>query len=859
MNTFYGVWSPALGVLPSVTDLDFAAYYITESGALNGTTYTKDHWLVYICESRGTLSERSYWRITDGIVCFNPDKHTNVPDAGWYTKVRLDNAGNIVAGGDIEYDDLPQEVYKKLEAITDDNLNKLIAKQLSTIFTNNTLNPIQFKFDPATGKISANLKLDEETISINEFGQLCAVGLPEGEASESGSGSGTINVDLSAITSEITQLKNRLNTVEESIIKIKPLPGDGIKVEVTKGGSVISVDIDENSLGFDREGRLCVNPDILSDYLNGEGGDCANHQHTASQIKDLEEFVKNIINNVSLYQTLVQNLSNLIDEETIIINKNGQLEAIATNVQKHQHKMADITDLNPEIADVWATNQRLHKSNDNQDFNSGAVMMSSLTVGEVLIAFNQLLKDYKDAIDNIDDRVGTIEPTEPECLDLIDIKNKAEEIEVLDVTSLKKTYASNKILVGTDGIVFYNGCRVEAYIDDSLVETLNCYDDGDTTFGEGKRGNFNITYFGEAYPKFKSFHGYYKGFSFDYEADAAEGTHKIYFIQRDANNPDIFWKSNTVYVNVYNDFEPSGRIDIVKQPTYNNYVSGVKASKGDIDIAFRLIVKNFKSQYAPIDPIVVDAGYNIPCEAYELSNGQLIYETKEISMDDFFGKIKLIAEVKSLTKSTTIEQETDFINIDYSDEEEYRYVGLSPYAPEDGVIEAVQKYVPTDKLPIDEAQVKDHNAIIGKTDYTQFGIGPDYSDKPATQTITLRFPCPRMNNFFMDIVDDEEKPYPVNKNGTLKGIEIYASVAPSNVLTRWVNCNVPYAGFGHWSNRETFNGLDLFRSTQERRWVTFGKDPIVDEGYLYIKLLISKPVNLRALIKSIEESINERR
>ena len=116
-----------------------------------------------------------------------------------------------------------------------------------------------------------------------------------------------------------------------------------------------------------------------------------------------------------------------------------------------------------------------------------------------------------------------------------------------------------------------------------------------------------------------------------------------------------------------------------------------------------------------------------------------------------------------------------------------------------------------------------------------------------------------MNNFYVDIVDDEDQPYPVNKDGTLKGIEIYASVAPSTVLTRWVNCNVPYAGFGHWTNRDIFNGLDLFRSTQERRWVTFGKDPIIDEGYLYIKLLISKPVNLRALVKSIEESINERR
>ena len=169
MNTFYGVWTPASGALPDVRDLDFAAYYITESGSVpgNSTSFVKDNWLIYICEARGTLSERSYWRVTNGVVLFNPDSHKNVPDPGFYTKVRLDNAGNIVAATDIEYDDLPQEVLDKFEQITDENLNKLIANQLSSIFKNNTLNPIQLKYDEKTGKIGAELKVDEETIGVN--------------------------------------------------------------------------------------------------------------------------------------------------------------------------------------------------------------------------------------------------------------------------------------------------------------------------------------------------------------------------------------------------------------------------------------------------------------------------------------------------------------------------------------------------------------------------------------------------------------------------------------------------------------------------------------------------------------------
>ena len=71
METFYGVWSPTLGVLPTVDNYDFAAFYIIDTGVLDGTTYTKDKWLIYICEARGKLDQRSYWRITDGVVVFN--------------------------------------------------------------------------------------------------------------------------------------------------------------------------------------------------------------------------------------------------------------------------------------------------------------------------------------------------------------------------------------------------------------------------------------------------------------------------------------------------------------------------------------------------------------------------------------------------------------------------------------------------------------------------------------------------------------------------------------------------------------------------------------------------------------------
>lgn len=861
MEVFYGVWSPVSGALPTVTDYDFAAYYITETGALNGTTYTKDKWLVYICEARGKLSQRSYWRISDGLVVFNPDSHTNVPDAGYYTKIRLDNAGNIVAGADIEMDDLPAELSEKLEAITDDSLNKLIAEQLSNIFVNNTLNPIQFKYDSKTGKISASLKIDEETIGVDEFGQLQALGLVDSDGDST-----SASVDLSAYTEALTEIKQRLSDLEEQTVKITPIAGSGINLSVQKGGTVFSVDIDENSLSYNSDGQLCVNPDILSDYINSEGGDCANHQHTASQITDLEEFVKEIINNTSIYNTLVQNLQNIVDEETIIVNSNGQLEAIATNVQKHTHTMDDITDLNQDIANVWASQQRLHESNSNQDFNSGAVMMSTLTINEVLIAFNQLLKEYKTEIDNIDKKSGTLEPVEPGYIDSATMKCFGDPIDVLDVETFEQVEAYTSIKVGTEDVIYYNGGYLQCYVDDELKATLSVFDSDEHTFSEGVRDVFNITYFGDAYPKIKTFQGYYKGFSFYVDVSVEEGTHKVYFLQTDTNG-DVQYKSDILTVNVFkSQSDCLASINIESQPSYNAYVSGIKATTEDCKIKYAVSAKNFSKKYAPVGTVssYIEGFGMYELSPYEYSGGFLLYGPQEVDLGDFYGQATISATVKAIQQyEKTVTVKSNFINYDDSTEEDSRFILDGDLEPVDGVIVTAQKYSRQTSLTGDyenEAQVKDHIAIVATTDYTDTGLGSDYSVKPAQQTITLRFECPKMNNFYFDVVDDEGSTYTVNKDGTLQAIDIYASIAPSTSLTRWVDCNTPYAGYGRWDSKSTFDGLDLFKSTAERRYVTFGKDPVdVSAGYLYIKLIITKPINLERLVSSIEESLNERR
>lgn len=855
MNTFYGVWSPKDGILPNVSDLDFAAYYITDSGTLDNQEYNKDNWLIYICESRGTLSERSYWRVSNGLVVVNPDSHTNVPDSGYYTKVRLDNAGNIVAASDIEYDDLPETAKKKFEAITDDNLNKLISKQLSSIFKNNVLSPIQFHYDNKTGKISATLDIDEETININEMGQLVAT------ATSGGATSTSIEIDTSAI-------EERISALEDAIVKIKPIAGNGINIEVEKGGSVISANIDENSLSFNSEGQLCVNPDILSDYLNeGTNGECANHTHTASQISDLSEFVTNIINNSSILNTLKSNLQNLVDETTIIINSDGKLESIATNVQKHQHTMDDITDLNQDIANVWATNQRLHAGNDNQNFNSGAVMMSSLTVGEVLIAFNELLKEQQQSIANVSSKTGSIEPVEPDLINNATFKNRSDLIKVLDVQTMTEVDASKTAIIGTDDVIFYNGSIIHAYIDDIEVGTLNAYDTDNTSFTTGRFGNFIVTYYGDAYPKFKSFQGYYKGFSFNYVADnLSEGIHTIYFTQVNVNN-DITVTSEKLTFNIYNDFIPTGYINIIEQPDYTGYVSGVKCSNtSNPKITFSPVIKNFVNRFTPITTNTAEVlGKTYDLTINELTDNGLSYKPITVDLDNsIYGKVEIKAFISNFAGNITeISKNTVFINIDDTTEEEYRWVQDSGnMEPTDNGTTVFSKYDPSDALIgkySDEMQIIDHIAQIGNTDYSKNDLGVNYAIKDTTEMITLRFDTPKINNFYFDLYDENGDEFSINKNGTLKDISIYASISPSNVTTRWVNCNEPYAGYGSWVDGRIFNGLDLFRTEGPRKWVTFGKDPISESGYLYIKLISNgAKIDLSKLVSSIKECLNER-
>ena len=110
----------------------------------------------------------------------------------------------------------------------------------------------------------------------------------------------------------------------------------------------------------------------------------------------------------------------------------------------------------------------------------------------------------------------------------------------------------------------------------------------------------------------------------------------------------------------------------------------------------------------------------------------------------------------------------------------------------------------------------------------------------------------------MDLVDSLGESYSKNKNGTLNDISIYVGQSSTLVPEVWVNGNVPFDGCSSASG-VNFAGLDLFRSTNMRRYITFGQRPNISSGNIFVKIGISPRKNLdcKRLVESILESLDE--
>lgn len=873
MNTFYGVWDPESLVLPDVTDLDFGAYYILNTGTVEGTLYEKDKWLIYICKSRGKVGETSYWRITDGVVCFNAKSNTNTPDPGWYAKVRIDNNGNIVGTDYLSEDDMPEEVTNRLAEITDDKIYEIAMKAIANAFVTDTFNPIQFKFDEKSQKEVVSLKVDEETIAINEFGQLSFIG-DSFESSGSSSGNqhgGNTTNNNSAInpkvlesitlhTSKIEALEKEVAILKTNVQKFRPIEGEGIRIDETAGGAIINTVVDGNSIMFNANGELCINPNSISDYLTGDGGDCANHGHSVEQIDGIDKYIKDILTNFEIKDSITKSLEDLVDQETIVVNGNGQLEAVATHVQAHKHVMNDITDLNQDIANVWATEQRMH---GKYDFANGVFDMSTLTVGETFVTINQWLNKYQQQIAEIKNKLGKVEPVEPNTIEAADfVIDLSEETEVIDSTNGKIVKAIPKLIIETKDIIWQNGDIVSAYIDNIKVDSMDTFTNEEYKFDEGAiRGGFTATYVGEAYPRVKSYQGFYTGYSFKYESsNINEGPHNIRFKTVNVNDSSVH--ESLVYDFIlYKNEAGQFRINPVFKAD-EHYCSGVKFLSKEPEISIQPFTEFNNRYYTTHHPVITDIFNNqYQCELAGITPGTANYKPVSIKTPkDFAGSVS----VTSVSFDTNGEMfdgpywDSPYFKVDNTSEKYRVRVNANSLADlnQDALFEDWDSSQSLNDHRIVEAQFVNDCAVISELNYTLSGIGPNYTNRGEAQRFTLRFPVKNCNNFYMDIVNSELKPLKTNKRKEFEQLQIYTKIVEDNIVNNWSNCNVPYIGHGN-SDAVGFQALDLYRSNDTRRYFTFGQRPSKVSGNLFITFIMNGvSIHLPTLIKSLEESLH---
>lgn len=850
MSNIISTWSPLDLALPTIpSDVDYALFFVTDKGSYKGLNlnFEEGDWLVYL--KKDGIGN---WYKTNGIVTFNTSSSHNNPDPGFYTKVRLDNQGNVIAGDYLQEDDLPPHKHYFSDITDRENLVSLIQDVFGQMVANHDDSSVKLNYDSRTKTISAEVNYDGITIGQNEFGELEAVGGGEG-----GSSTGKISLE------KVEDLTSRLETLEKAITAntIITNEGSGLTSEVVEGGTLLNVSIDGTSIRVNAFGELEVNPDFV---VNSEGeitsnGGCATHEHTADQITDLKDFVINIVNQ---YKTIdVTELP--IDGTTIIVNNNGTLSAVSTAIAAHQHVMDDIKDLNKAKADTWASDQPI-QGDTHVDYTKGAIDLSNFTIGYSIEKISEAIKDITTRVEYTEQMVGKVVPSEPPYLDNNPLSlTYINEKTVYDVLNKQNTIAGSDIIVTTTPIYPANKGYIIVYIDDTPMGSINL---NDYNIPGTESDNIKIESIIDSYQDTISFRGFYKSAILSYTShDLSEGIHTIRF-EHTVNEQR--YSTATLRFNIYNNINPVASISELNNIVSNAYVSGVHVYQGTGEVSAKILITNaYNAQYMPIDNIsFMENDTNRILDAEAIGNGDATCDVKFIATQEDVNKnfVVSIRDFLGNIKTTATIHIPDVIFDNTLDYEKYRYI---PIMTGDSYTEfpkyngGFEKYDVTTALPEIEAVIRDNIARIDNTNYTLRGLGPDYTNQTTEEGYTwinFVFESDFKNNVYMDVVNSLGQPYERNKDGTINNIKIFVGQSSHLVPEVWANGNIPFDGCSTAKGID-FNGLDLFRSDNVRRYVTFGQRPTVESGYIFVKIGISDKTDLdcKVLIDSILESLDE--
>lgn len=322
---------------------------------------------------------------------------------GFYCKLRLDDEGNITDVAELEASDLPKHSHS-LEDIADyqSEVDKKVAEVLSTFFANNGNSAVRFTYDKKTRTVSADLNLDDETITTNEYGQLIATAASGATVVTPGA---VNSKELDKLREDLKDLRENLPETLHKLLSQVFASSQNTAVDFIwdKETGTVSADvnIDGISISKDENGDLVATGAVVG---SGEDGNCASHTHLSEQIEDFEEAVRNIFDDYSKNITI--DLSKYIDGITIKINKDGQLSAVKSALEKHTHVLADIEDY--EAADA-AAKQMMSALGEDVDLSDGVIDFTSLNIGYSILALNKYLQDVVNkSIYNLSKKVNSL-------------------------------------------------------------------------------------------------------------------------------------------------------------------------------------------------------------------------------------------------------------------------------------------------------------------------------------------------------------------------------------------------------------------------------------------------------------------
>lgn len=780
MNSIVGIWTPHDLVLPNVaSNVDFAQYYITDSGHIEGLDidFKAGNWLIYIKDSTGT-----HWFQSEGTAAVNMRRSEFYPDPGYYTKVRLDNQGNIIDAEDLTEDDLPDHHHDAHNIV---GIDKIIAAQFSKSIANNMQNAVEFKYDKKTEGLSADVRIDDYTIVKNEMGE------------------------------------------------------------------------------------LCVSPDLLSN-LGGEIGDgtqngCANHEHEISQINGFNDAVIEVMQRSGLLDLNGHNLEDVIDGTTIIINSNGQLAAVGggSKFKEHQHEIKDIVDLDPARLE-WATNQ-LISENDDLDLKDGILEdCSNASIGTFIEFVNKYLKEVKGNIEDLIAHKGKVEPQKPRTLDHFAPTDISSQVEVYDVLkNFKIVKASTMLSVSMDKISPKKG-RVQVFDGDRLIGDFDCE-------STSPQQRFEVLYDGDYYEDDPNYSGFFDAVSLKYDnGSLAEGVHTIYFKHRYDDVEEI---SKPLFVNIFDKNRKFG-LDSIKIDVANDkYVSGIPCYEVDKKFTVTPIISNV-GQFIPLNCIVYGGQEHKPV-AYSATRKEVSFDSCICVYSGYTGETEIIytctqpngTKESFSTKSKSLRYDSSWV-------ESYRVKARSHDPRGLGKIEIIP-YDPSVPFVLAqcEAPVVNNIAYNKEIDYTKFD-GPNYSglrsgvlqfqfDEPYSgyyKYIALKFPNvpPGMRSIKVDLVDENDSPFRKRLTGEFEQVALFACIGDDTQTDGFA-----LIGNKYWNGRDSvgnseFGALDLYRSTDITKVLTFGKNtPTYTGENLYLLLGVQTSLNIARVIKSVEESLNE--